>query len=64
MDGEGFTCRVWAKRAIERLAREGIIHCPDVNALEAEAWILADRIAIPAGHRPLEWSFAVSTTSR
>lgn len=33
---ERFTCRVWFREAIRRLVENNILHCLDVDALEAE----------------------------
>nr|VWO96038.1 Ubiquitin ligase complex F-box protein GRR1, putative [Ganoderma boninense] len=33
-----FDCRVWIREALRRLHGAGFIHCPDVDALEAEMW--------------------------
>ncbi|OJT08851.1 hypothetical protein TRAPUB_202 [Trametes pubescens] len=33
-----FTCRVWVREAVRRMHAEGYIVCPDVDALEEEAW--------------------------
>lgn len=31
-----FTCRVWLREALRRMHDAGFIHCPDVDAMEAE----------------------------
>ena len=49
-----FSSRVWWREAVRTLHRNGIIHCPDVDALEREARHFAgtnDVSQSPAGYK-------------